>query len=82
MSCFNCWQYRHKRFKERLRIKDIREELKNTLSVKKNDVYGFIIRTNAVDFSKEDILKQADDLINQLEDLKSDLLLLLLRLRY
>ena len=54
----------------KIKDKDIREELKSTLSVKKNDVYGFIIRTNAVDFSKEDILKQADDLINQLEDLK------------
>ena len=54
----------------KIKDKDIREELKSTLSVKKNDVYGFIVRTNAVDFSKEDILKQADDLINQLEDLK------------
>ena len=54
----------------KIKDKDIREELKSTLSVKKNDVYGFIIRTNALDFSKEDILKQADDLINQLEDLK------------
>ena len=42
----------------KIKDKDIREELKSTLSVKKNDVYGFIIRTNAVDFSKEDILKQ------------------------
>ena len=54
----------------KIKDKDIREDLKSTLSVKKNDVYGFIIRTNALDFSKEDILKQADDLINQLEDLK------------
>lgn len=54
----------------KIKDKDIREELKSTLSVKKNDVYGFIVRTNALDFSKEDILKQADDLINQLEDLK------------
>ena len=39
----------------KIKDKDIREELKSTLSVKKNDVYGFIVRTNALDFSKEDI---------------------------
>lgn len=54
----------------KIKDNDMREELKDTLSKKKNNEYGFIIRTNAVNFSREDIIKQADGLIGSWEEIK------------
>lgn len=54
------------------KIKDstIRKSLKDLLTPLKNQEYGFIVRTNASSFSKEDILKQANELIDMWNDIK------------
>ena len=48
-----------------------REELKQILSEFKNDEYGFILRTNSVNFSAGEILQQAKDLIKRWEEIKN-----------
>lgn len=48
-----------------------RKELKQILSTLKNDEYGFILRTNSVNFSAEEILKQAKNLIKSWEEIKT-----------
>ncbi len=54
------------------KIKDttVRKNLKDLLAPLKNHEYGFIIRTNAVSFSNENILKQAYELIKKWTDIK------------
>ncbi len=47
-----------------------RERLKNVLEKYRNDDYGFILRTSSVNFSDEEIIKQADELITQWEEIK------------
>lgn len=48
-----------------------RDELKQTLSMFANEEYGFILRTNSVYFSKEDISNQAQKLIERWEEIKN-----------
>lgn len=48
-----------------------REELKQLLEGMNNAEYGFILRTNSVNFSKEKILTQAENLVRQWEDIKN-----------
>ncbi len=47
-----------------------REELKELLFGFKNDKFGFILRTNSIHFSKEEIIRQAQKLTEQWQSIK------------
>lgn len=49
---------------------DIRNRLKNSIKQFVNDEYGFILRTNSVDFTSEEIQQQAEKLIERRKYIK------------
>lgn len=49
---------------------DIRNRLKNSIKQFVNEEYGFILRTNSVDFTSEEIQKQAEKLIERRKNIK------------
>lgn len=55
---------------KKINDKNVREQLKETLIEFSNNEFGFILRTNSVNFSATEIKEQAKKLISQWEDIK------------